>query len=405
MTESAKSPSRTRSSKPSLVLVTGASGHLGANLVRSLLDDGLRVRVTTRTTSNNQALDGLDVEIVSADLRDPSSIDAAVAGCSHIYHCAAKLSTFTAGRNEKLEVFESNVVGTQNILRAALKHKVQRVVVTGSLSGTGYDPRQPSRPCSESWPFFPFDDPMPYEMSKALVELECHKAYADGLNVVIATSCAIIGPNDFKPSRMGRVLCDFATGKLKAYVPGGFEFVATRDIVSGHRLAMEKGRAGQKYIFSSGFMTMDQLMQHFEEVTGTPKPRLRLPPHLIEGAAEVVYHVKNTFFPKAPQQLTPGAIRILRLERHVDCRKAKEELGFKPSNMRTAIEEAYQDFVRRGIIPARKPSLKQSLMQNLQKRAESIRPKAMQSKPTNGRDKSKPVIHTSQFESAKHAVN
>src|SRR5439155_26536688 len=116
---------------------------------------------------------------------------------------------------------------------------------------------------------------------------ECLKAAADGLDVVIATSCAIVGPNDFKPSRMGRVLLDFAHGRLRAYIPGGFEFVAARDIVEGHRLAMDKGRTGQRYIFGSGYTTMDELMTCFEEVTGRPRPRWRLSPPVMAALAEV----------------------------------------------------------------------------------------------------------------------
>ena len=92
---------------------------------------------------------------------------------------------------------------------------------------------------------------MPYEKSKQAVELECLRAVAEGQDVVIATSCAILGPHDYLPSRMGAVLRDFANGKLRAYIPGGFEFVAARDICDGHVLAMEKGRTGHKYIISS----------------------------------------------------------------------------------------------------------------------------------------------------------
>jgi nucleoside-diphosphate-sugar epimerase len=195
-----------------------------------------------------------------------------------------------------------------------------------------------------------FDNVMPYERSKAGVEHECLKAVAEGQDVVIATSCAILGPNDFVPSRMGRTLIDFAHGKLRAYIPGGFEFVAARDIVSGHLLAMEKGRAGQKYILSSGFVSVDELMAIFERVTGRARPRLKLPAPMMAAVAEVTHFVFTHFFPKVPQRLTPGAVRILRQNRKADISKARQELGFQPTSIEAAVQAAYDHFVERGLI-------------------------------------------------------
>ena len=300
------------------LLITGSSGHLGANLLRRLLADGHEVRALLRSGSNNSALDGLSVERVYGDLRDPSQVMAAVRGCERISHCAAKVST-TMG--DQREIFECNVVGTRNLLRAALEAGVSRVVVTGSFGATGHNPERPS---DESVPFYPFDRQLPYSATKALVEHECLKAAVDGLHVVIAVSCAIIGPNDFKPSRMGKMLIDFANGKLRAYIPGGFEFVAAEDIARGHILCMEKGRPGQKYIFSTEFRTVDQLMDTCEEVTGRPRPP-RLPAGLMAGIAEVTSFVMTNFFPRAPQRFTPAAVRFLRMKRQADCSKARAE--------------------------------------------------------------------------------
>jgi nucleoside-diphosphate-sugar epimerase len=326
------------------VLVTGGSGHLGANLVRRLLDDGHAVRVLVRPESDNQALDGLDVERVPGDLRDVATVRAAVAGASRIYHCAARIST--ARRGER-EIFECNVIGTRHVLRAALESGVSRVVVTGSLSAVGHDP---SRPSDEMVPFYPFGPVLPYAWSKLLAEHECLQAVARGLDVVVAISCAIIGPNDYKPSRMGRVLADFAHGRLRAYVPGGFEFVAARDVVEGHVLAMEKGRTGQRYILSTEFLTVDDLLGIFETVTGRPRPRLRLPASVMAGIAEVTTWITDRVRPGAEPRFTPGAVRFLRMQRRADCSKAKAELGYRPTSIAQAVREAYDCFVRRGVI-------------------------------------------------------
>ncbi|MBH8561912.1 NAD-dependent epimerase/dehydratase family protein [Nostoc sp. CENA67] len=328
-------------------LVTGASGHLGANLVRRLLEDGHNVRVLLRQGSNNTAVDNLQVERSYGDLRDFDSTLAAVEGCDRIYHCAAKVSTLDGDAHFHQEIYDSNVLGTIHLLRAALNAKVTKVVVTGSFSAVGH---HPSHPSDETIPFYPFGKHLPYEVSKAFMEQECLKAYADGLDVVIAVSCAILGPNDFKPSRMGKTLIDFAHGKIPAYVGGGFDFVAAKDIVAGHILAMEKGRGGQKYIFSSQFLTIDEIMAIFEEVTGVAKPKLCLPSKVMAGVAGIADFIYPRFFPKAPRRFTSGAVRILQMHRHADTNKAQIELGYQPTSVKQAIYEAYQDFVRRGLI-------------------------------------------------------
>jgi len=330
------------------ILVTGGSGHLGANLVRRLLDEGQAVRALVRHGSDNRALDGLDVERVWGDLRDAGATAAAVRGCQRVYHCAA---TVSSSERQARDIYQCNVLGTRHVLRAALDTGVERVVVTGSVSAVGW---ATGRPSDESMPVDPFERLLPYARSKVAAEHECLKAAVDGLDVVIATSCAIVGPNDFKPSRMGRVLLDFARGRLRAYIPGGFEFVAACDIVEGHRLAMDKGRAGQKYIFSTAFQTVDGLMEIFERVTGRPRPRLRLPSGLMLGLAEIVDAVARRVAPHAEPRFTPGAVRLLRSERRVDVTKARTELGYRPTSVEAAIRQAYEDFVRRGEAPARR---------------------------------------------------
>ena len=329
------------------VLVTGASGHLGANLVRRLLDEGTRVRVLARPEAGNTALAGLDVETVWGDLRDLDATRAAVRGCPRVYHCAAKVST---GTGQVAEIHGCNVVGTRHLLRAALEAGVERVVVTGSFSAVGH---VPGRPSDETDAVNPFERMLPYQCSKVAVEHACLTAVANGLDVVIATSCAIVGPHDYKPSPMGRVLLDFARGRLRAYIPGGFEFVAARDIVEGHRLAMDKGRTGHKYIFSSGHTSVDELMAYYEEITGRPRPRWRLSPPLMAALAEVTSFVTTRLRPDAPLRFTPGAVRLLRLGRRADTTKARTELGFTPTPLREAVREAYADFARRGLVPPR----------------------------------------------------
>lgn len=332
------------------VFVTGGSGHVGANLVRRLLDDGQEVRALVLPGTNNAALQGLDIETVEGDLRDAQRMREVIKGCSRVFHVAAKISTLNASAGEQKELFEINVLGTRNVMRAALDNGVARAVLTGSFSAVGYDPDDPSKPSNEDMPFWPFDAAMPYARTKALAEHETLKCIVDGLDAVIATSCACIGPHDYLPSRMGRTMLDFARGKLRAYINGGFDFVNAKDLAQGHMLAMEKGRRGQKYIFSTHFHTLADLVQMFSEVTGLPPVRLKLPAPVMSSITGVYAGALSKAFPNIPQRLTPAAIRILRMRRHADTSKARAELGYQPTNIRDAVRDAYAFFVRSGML-------------------------------------------------------
>ena len=332
------------------VLLTGASGHLGANLLRRLIADGHDVRVLLRPSSDNSSVDGPPVERIYGDLRDPQAVDRAVRGCQRIFPTAAKVSTLYGNAALKREIYDCNVLGTRHILASARKFEVERTVVTGSFSAVGYDHNNPSIPSNEEMRIYPFERMMPYEASKTFVELECLSAANRGLDVTIATSCAILGPHDYKPSRMGRALCDFANGKLHAYIQGGFEFVAMHDIVEGHILTMNKGRKGEKYVFATEFVTLPEMMELWERITGRPRPRFEVPVSVMGAVAEVVSPILSYVAPNFPQRLTPGAVHLLRLNRRADLTKAKTELGYQPTSVERACRDAYEFFAKRGAI-------------------------------------------------------
>ncbi|MFI0909390.1 NAD-dependent epimerase/dehydratase family protein [Streptomyces abikoensis] len=330
-----------------VILVTGATGHLGANLVRALLTDGQDVRVLLRGPAGS-ALDGLAVHRVPGDVRDPVAVGRAVSGCEEVYHCAAEVSTRSGGERR---IYDINVLGTHHVLAAAGRADVRRVVVTGSLSATGW---RRGVPCTEEDLFYPFAAHTPYTVSKVLVEHECAKAAARGLDVVVATSTAIIGPHDYRPSRMGRLLLDFANGRLLAYVPGGFEFVSVGDLVAGHMLAMRRGVAGRKYLFSTRFHTVEEILDHYGEVCGRRRRLLRVPSPVMAGIARAAAPVVSVLAPRHEMRLTPAALDFLRSRRRADCSRAVAELGYRPTSVARAVQEAFTCFARRGLIDARR---------------------------------------------------
>lgn len=333
------------------VFVTGGAGHVGNNLVRRLLADGHDVRCLVVPGTNNRGLEGLPIEIVEGDVRNFDSMRTATKGCNRVFHVAAKVSTLNPSAGEQRELFDVNVMGVRNVMRAAMENGVTRAVLTGSFSATGHDLDDPSIPSNEDLPFYPFEDSLPYAKSKVLAEHEMLKCIVDGLDGVIATSCACVGPHDYLPSRMGRTMIDYAHGKLHAYIDGGFDFVNARDLVQGHMLAMEKGRTGQKYIFSTHFHTLSDFVQMFADTLGMPPVRFKLPGPLMAGLTGIYSGTLSKLFPNAPQRLTPGAIRILRMRRHADTTKARTELGYRPTDLRSAVREAFEFLHREGMIP------------------------------------------------------
>jgi hopanoid-associated sugar epimerase len=326
--------------------VTGGSGHVGANLVRELLARGVAVKALVRSGSDNSALDGLDLERVEGDLRDPASLARGLDGCDRLYHVAAFVSL---RKGAQQEIFDANVVGTRNVLAAAEKAGVERSVFCSSFGAVGKNPNGLS---DETFTINPFETHLDYELSKAVAELEVHRAVHRGMHVTIVNPCGIVGPHDYKPSSVGQTIIDFASGKMPAYVPGEFEFVAVRDVVAGHLLAMDKGKPGERYILSGGHYSLDQILDHLSSLTGRKKPKLRIPVGVMLPLAHVSNVFLSTFAPARPPRFTPGTIKILNGGKRADTSKARRELGLQTTPVMDAFTEAYEWLKSRGKIAA-----------------------------------------------------
>lgn len=331
-------------------LVTGAAGHVGANLVRRLLADGVEVRALVHPKHDNRGVEGLPVERVEGDLRDADAVARAVAGCVRVYHAGAKVSVNSPSPAQSREIWEINVLGTRNVMQASLRAGVARVCLTSSFSTVGYHLDDPAKPCAEDLPFYPFMEWMPYSRTKVLAELEVFKAIADGLDAVIAISTGVCGPHDFLPSRTGRVLIQYARGEFRNYIPGGYEAVSVDDLARGHVLAMERGGTGQRYTISTKYVEMQEMLALFAEVTGKARKVRALPPRLMAGVARAISGPMTTLFPDVPQHLTPGAVLVLSMRRRADISKAREQLGYEPGPFEPMVRAWYEFFVREKMI-------------------------------------------------------
>jgi dihydroflavonol-4-reductase len=249
-------------------LVTGATGFVGWHVARLLVERGVPVRALVRPSSR---LRELDVELVPGDLRNPESLKRAVAGCGLVFHVAADYRLWAP---DSEEMYRSNVGGTRSLLGASRAAGVERVVYTSTVGCIGVPAKglgHEDRPVSL--------DQMTgsYKRSKFLAERAALQFAAEGFPVVIVNPTAPIGDHDFKPTPTGKIIVDYLKGAMPAFLDTGLNLVDVRDVAEGHLLACEKGRPGQRYILGCSNMTLQQIFQELEKVSGIPAPTRKIP--------------------------------------------------------------------------------------------------------------------------------
>ena len=337
-----------------MVVVTGATGHIGNVLVRQLLSRGDKVRAVIPPAEDITPLDGLKVEMVEGDVRDIRSLIPVIEGSDMVYHLAGIISILP-GKGELLH--QVNAVGTQNVVEACLKTGVKRLVYTSSIHAI----EEP--PCGtiidETLPCNPDKVPKGYGRSKAQATLAVLKGVEQGLNAVIVCPTGVTGPYDYKISEMGQLIIDFVNGDLKAYVDGEYDFVDVRDVAAGIILAGEKGRSGESYILSGEQITVHGLLLLLQELTGVKAPSLKVPIWLARIAAKVTplyYHLTRT-----KPRFTTYSIDVLCSNSLISSEKARHELGFSSRPIRESIADAILWFKENEYIPIKpRPQLVRS---------------------------------------------
>ena len=323
-------------------LVTGGTGFVGANVVRALLKRGAEVRALARPRSDTRNLDSLEVELVAGDLRDRGSLEAALEGCDTVYHVAAMYALWAANPQE---IYDSNVTGTVNLLEAAGMAGVQKIVYTSSVATIGLP--KDGTPGTEEIPL-PLEDMVShYKRSKYLAEQEVLKYAQHGLPVVIVNPSFPVGSWDVKPTPSGQIIVNFLRGKIPAYVDTGLNVVDVEDVALGHLLAAEKGRIGERYILGHANLTLPQLFQLLEQVSGVKAPRLRIPYGCAYLSACVSELVARTITHKPPF-VTLAGVKLSRKQMFFNASKAVRELGFPQTPAVEALSKAVQWFRSHG---------------------------------------------------------
>lgn len=323
-----------------LTVVTGASGHIGGNLTRALLERGRSVRVTVR--QDTRAIDGLEVQRVPADVLDPASLQRAFEGAEVVFHLAAVISITgdPAGAMQR-----TNIEGVRNVVEACLACGVRRLVHFSSIHALSHRPE--AEPIDETRPFAD-GDALAYDRTKAGGEQEVHRAVERGLDAVIVNPTAVIGPHDYKPSPVGQVLLDLYQRSFPALVEGGFDWVDVRDVVAGALAAEERGKTGERYLLSGRWASVADLARVVEEVTGVAAPRFVSPMWLARLGAPFVVAF-NSVLGRRPLY-TSSSLRALRCHRDVSSEKAKAELCYSSRPLRETVEDTIDWFEGAGML-------------------------------------------------------
>jgi len=329
-----------------MILVTGATGHIGNVLVRELLKQGMKVRALVPPGEDRSPLAGLAVEVVEGDVLDPASLEAAMRGVTVVYHLAGLISILP-GPDPRLR--RVNVEGTANVLRAARAAGVRRLIYTSSIHAIA----RPNTPgtIDETLAFDPRTALSEYDRSKAEASLAVLRAVEEGLDAVIVCPTGVIGPHDYRLSEMGRVIRDAIEAPVLFSVQGGYDFVDVRDVARGEIQACEAGRAGESYILSGERLEVARLLETVQEITGVRRPILHIP-HSVARLAAALAPLYSKLTRRKPR-FTPYALSTVAGNSVISHAKATRAFGYHPRLLRETIADTVGWFTesRRALAP------------------------------------------------------
>jgi len=318
-------------------LVTGATGFVGAAVVRALLKTGVDVRVLARRDSDFSNLQQFKIDGAYGDLRDKDSLRKALAGCGQLYHVAAHYALWA--RNPAI-FYDVNVTGTKNLLEAARDVGTERIVYCSTIGAIGLPPDGGLG--TEKTPVSLKQMAGHYKRSKYLAEQEVLKLTKQGLPVVIVNPSAPVGEGDVKPTPTGQMIVEFMKGRMPAYIETGMNIVDVDDVAAGHLLAMEKGRIGERYILGTKNLMLREVFEILSRLTGVKMPSVKLPRELILPLAYL--NLAFSWVTGIPPRIPLEGVKMAKYKMHYDCSKAIRELGIPQTPPEVALEKAVRWF-------------------------------------------------------------
>ena len=326
------------------VLITGATGFIGAAVLRALDGQGLKLRVLARPTSPRANLLGVDCELVLGDMTDPAAMARALAGVDYLFHLAADYRLWA---RDPGDIIRANLAGTGAVMQAALAEGVRRIVYTSSVAtlraGDG------SAPVDETAPLAAGEAVGAYKESKVVAERLVERMVAEqGLPAVIVMPSTPIGPRDNKPTPTGRIVVEAARGRIPAFVETGLNLVHVDDVAAGHLLAMARGVIGERYILGGQDLSLRQMLAAIAGLTGRRAPTVnlpRLPLYPLAWGAEAVAAITG----KEPF-VTRDALKMASHHMFFSSAKAARDLGYTARPYQEALVDALAWFRAEGYL-------------------------------------------------------
>ena len=325
--------------------VTGATGFIGANLVRLLLEKGYDVRALVRPSSDLSNIKNLPIEISQGELNSDDLVEK-MQGCQVLFHVAALYSLW---QKDRPRLYMSNVLATRHVLAAARKAKIERVVYTSSVAAIGVKKGAIADETYQSPVESLIGD---YKKSKYWGEREALQAVQTGQDVVIVNPSTPVGPWDLKPTPTGDIILRFLRRQMPAYVDTGLNLIDVRDVAQGHLLALEKGKTGERYILGHENITLKAILAMLSEITGLSAPETTIPLWI---PLTMAWFDENCLAPLGKSPSFPfDGVRMSQQVMYYDASKAVRELGLPQSSLKVALGDAVQWFLEPGRSP-RKP--------------------------------------------------
>jgi dihydroflavonol-4-reductase len=327
------------------VFLTGATGFVGSHVARAYAQAGAKLRLLTRASSNLQSIEGLNADVVIADLREPRNLRSALLGCDALVHVAADYRLWVP---DPMDMYRANVDGTRELLKMARETGVERVVYTSSVATMGFT--KTNTIVNEETPVSEAAMIGHYKRSKWLAEQEAIAAARAGQHVMILNPTTPIGSMDRKPTPTGRIVVDFLNKNFPAYVETGLNLVDVAEIARMHVVALDCGTPGERYILGGENLTLKQILDRMAAMSGLPSPKHKVPHAVAMAFAFFDETITGKLRGKEPRA-TVEAVSMGRKMMWASSAKAQRDLGFQVLPVDDALRSAMAWFVANGYAP------------------------------------------------------